>query len=764
MPISVAPPLPQEIVASLPPVSDIFTTNINVAKSVHHTVRAEVMDLFSALLRGTAVGTETSFKLLFMFPKAILGYKGTSAPSTALIRQRIIAWHAHWYAELWSEAKENRKTVEAQASTKVPTKVPHHAPAGPQTLPANARPSTKRALHLIEEVEYSKALQALLSTGTVPKDQSAATKLQALHPEAPVPAQETEALLRLAETIEISEKQLVSAVRSFSSTTATGVLGIKVPLLKQMLQYDVSGVFTRALRVFVVSCANGKTPEVMRPFLAGASLTGLPKLPSGIRPIAAGEILRRIIAKATLSNAMAQLADFFGDFQLGVGRKGGIEHIVFAINKLVAENVDNPDFVGVKVDMKNAFNTLFRTKMLTAARRFPILAHWLATCYGSHSHLWFGEFVLSSQKGVQQGDPLGPLLFALTLMDTINEIQGLRPLLNKWYLDDGVIFGTHETIAAVIKVLESPSLTGLGLELNASKCELIWLRPEFVRPDAFPSRFSNRITDGNFTIVGSPIGTAEFKDKQIRKVTADAERIWAQLGELHDVQAAYTLFRACATWNRVAHLMRTVHPEAGAAAFRDFDWRLRGAFSNVVSFQLSDNQWTQLTLPTRKGGAGLRSAEHHSPAAFLAASIFFASDTGTAFEDIQGAQVALELLNGRIVNAPIYLDDPSLAGTSQKILSEMVDSLTASKLTMESFARDRARLALVARPGATEWLNVVPATRMGTKMSSAEFLVALKRWVGQPTTAESQQCPQCADHRADEYGDHALQCASGGCK
>eukprot|EP00731_Ephydatia_muelleri_P028499 Em0020g143a len=50
---------------------------------------------------------------------------------------------------------------------------------------------------------------------------------------------------------------------------------------------------------------------------------------------------------------------------------------------------------------------------------------------------------ISSQTGVQQGDPLGPMLFALVLQKLVTSIDAdddcLQLLLEAWYLDDGVL-------------------------------------------------------------------------------------------------------------------------------------------------------------------------------------------------------------------------------------------------------------------------------------------------------------------------------------
>ena len=75
------------------------------------------------------------------------------------------------------------------------------------------------------------------------------------------------------------------------------------------------------------------------------------------------------------------------------------------------------------VDLDNGFNTGDRGVLLEEVKaHFPQLYPWAVTCYGQHSHLKFGDHMLSSQAGVQQGDPLGPLFFALLLQPVLLKI------------------------------------------------------------------------------------------------------------------------------------------------------------------------------------------------------------------------------------------------------------------------------------------------------------------------------------------------------
>ena len=57
--------------------------------------------------------------------------------------------------------------------------------------------------------------------------------------------------------------------------------------------------------------------------------------------------------------------------------------------------------------------------------------------------------------GVQQGDPLGPLLFSLVLADLLDQISIPGIMLSVWYLDDGTIVGSCSAILEFLSRVET---------------------------------------------------------------------------------------------------------------------------------------------------------------------------------------------------------------------------------------------------------------------------------------------------------------------
>ena len=82
---------------------------------------------------------------------------------------------------------------------------------------------------------------------------------------------------------------------------------------------------------------------------------------------------------------------------------------------------------------------------------------------GQHPILLHPMGTLTSECGVQQGDPLGPLLFCLVLNILVKDIcsdpncANLSLSFHSWYLDDGVVAGPSLAVQKVLALIEEKS-------------------------------------------------------------------------------------------------------------------------------------------------------------------------------------------------------------------------------------------------------------------------------------------------------------------
>ena len=98
------------------------------------------------------------------------------------------------------------------------------------------------------------------------------------------------------------------------------------------------------------------------------------------------------------------------------------------------------------------------------------MASWLECCYGSQPPpppLPGKLYTMLSCCGVQQGDPLGPLGFALALHPIIEKVIRSVPglLINTWYLDDGTLCGSATDLLMMGPSVVQPLTSALPSKL-----------------------------------------------------------------------------------------------------------------------------------------------------------------------------------------------------------------------------------------------------------------------------------------------------------
>ena len=151
---------------------------------------------------------------------------------------------------------------------------------------------------------------------------------------------------------------------------------------------------------------NGHLPTALQPFLYGAQLHGLRKNNGDLSPIAVGCTYWCLVAKVCLRPYISRLRELLQPSQLGVGTPRGYEAAVHATRSFMVQIQGEKVFL--KLDVKNAFNSIRRDTVLQAAQtHLPEIYPFIWDCYSSKTSLFHGEFCLDSATGVQQGDPLG---------------------------------------------------------------------------------------------------------------------------------------------------------------------------------------------------------------------------------------------------------------------------------------------------------------------------------------------------------------------
>ena len=138
-----------------------------------------------------------------------------------------------------------------------------------------------------------------------------------------------------------------------------------------------------------------------------------------------------------------------------------------------------------------------------------------------------GEEGFASETGIQQGDRIGPALFALSVNEAA---RGVQSEFNVWYLDDATLGDSPEKVYNDLVVLLE-RLRAIGLEVNGIKCELTILNDSM--PEATEALFRGLLPGVRVVeacdLLGAPVdiqgipGTINEKREALQRMTSKLE-------------------------------------------------------------------------------------------------------------------------------------------------------------------------------------------------------------------------------------------------
>ena len=565
-------------------------------------------------------------------------------------------------------------------------------------------------------------------------------------------------------------KDVRRALLGIPRHSSAGPSGLKPDFVRQLVVADghellgaFAGLFTRM---------QSEVPTEVAPWLFGAKLVGLWKTNGDLRPIASGELVRRALAKALIHKVVTPRLTLalLSAGQVAVGARNGMEAAIVAVRRAAAlarEKLD-ASFVVVKLDRTNAFNALDRAYMLRAVeRRVPAAMAYAVAAYARPSHLLFGDVVVSSQQGGQQGDPLMPLAYALAEAQIMEDAEVPATLLRAAFLDDLTLAGPREAVRTAFDRLRAASVAA-HLDFNEAKCVAVSL-DEAADRAIFPGWRFEHLAD--FGLLGSPCGdfasVERFTARALEKAAAKAKRILV----LHDdPHLQYLLLRYTAGFAVSGFYARACGPTPAAAVF---DRAMQVLMDQIVSVPAEAVQ--VMALPIRLGGLGLRP------------SFMFAAVAHAAL--VVEVSSILQALCPQMLTAEAIKADPTWQQAFVRLSPELKDSTPFEALLSGGAAHrglqrkwsvplveaqfkavwDRAPEVVRARlysqqcPLAGAWLYGRAGVSRDLDVMPADlFRCVVRHRLGVPISSQESPCV-CGETR-DIFGRHQQHCRLDGAK
>ena len=565
----------------------------------------------------------------------------------------------------------------------------------------------------------------------------------------------------------VTLEEVEAAIKSMPPGSSGGLDGIRPLHLRQLISSEAAECGRRLLRSLTTltnMVLAGQVPDCVRDAFFSASLCALSKKSGGLRPIAVGSVYRRLPSRIGARHLASSLGAELRPTQLGVGTALGCEAAVHSTRRFIeASRKSAAPHVLVKIDVSNAFNTVRRDIFLACIKeRCPEVYHLAHQAYSAPSPLIIGGQTITSASGVQQGDPLGPALFALAVDPFARAVAA--PL-NVWYLDDGTIAGPADTVAADIKTLRT-TLSSVGLALNPAKCEVAFLgAPDSALRGPAISTICSVLPDvketqlDNLSLLGSPLTDGSIAAAG-EAASAVVGRLCARLRGLDRHTAVFFLAHHVSA-PRLTYLLRSAPTFKAQHTLRTTDETVCSTLEAVSNVAISPEAWEQASLPVKLGGLGIRSVAALALPAYIASvqtalPLIHAICPGSTDDEppacLETAVCAFLERTG-LERHQLHVGD---LASKQRVWDTLAATVVRDRLLNSANQIHRARLLAASQPHTAAWIQALPVPSLGLHLDDETIRVSVALRLGAPI-CEPHHCRSCA-RSVTSLGLHGLSC------
>ena len=322
-----------------------------------------------------------------------------------------------------------------------------------------------------------------------------------------------------------------------------------------------------------------------------------------LRPLAVEEVWLRVVTAhvASILRAMAKTTRVLSPLDFAIGTSGGAE-----MPGLLAQTALFADArtVVVSHDVRNAFNTVPRQRIMQVMTHHPALLPIMHLMYAKPSIIDFGDgFTIVSAEGVRQGDGLSSAAFSMALRPELDEVRTRFPTVCvTGYLDDTTAISTSANEAGKATLHYAELLQQLNMQMVPTKCCAYSRTSAAAQATAHGAGIPH--AEHGLVVCGTPVGEDNYVNAHLHAAATAAVDICKRIAAItlisvdcggthpndeaefsadqpngdtaeqharpspatlrHGVQTAFTMLRLCVS-STITHLLRTVPSRLTAA-------------------------------------------------------------------------------------------------------------------------------------------------------------------------------------------------------